>query len=63
MQEQLSFTNMEFYQRDGILYLIGGHGHRSTASDHITFPNVYAIDIDGAIQAVIQSGNLQSLIR
>ncbi len=62
-QEQLSSTNMEFYQREGILYVVGGYGYSATAADHTTFPYMCAIDVDAAIQAVIQGGSLQAHIR
>jgi hypothetical protein len=55
--EQLAATNMQFIQRDTILYLIGGYGYSALEGDHITFPFIIAIDLPGAIQAV-QNGIL-----
>lgn len=53
LQEQLQSTNMEFYQRGDYLYLIGGYAYSPTAADHVTFPNLTAVDVPGTIQAIV----------
>lgn len=50
--EQLQSTNMEFEQRDSTLYCVGGYGYSATAADHITYPNLTAIDLPGAMEAI-----------
>ena len=55
IQEQLQSTNMQFYQRDSILYIIGGYGYSATAGDHITFPNLTAIHVDSVVDAIINN--------
>lgn len=50
--EQLQSTNMEFEQRGEVLYCAGGYGYSSTAGDHITFPNLTAIDLPGVMDAI-----------
>lgn len=55
MYEQLQSTNQEFYQRDTTLYIIGGYGFSTTEGDHITYPNLTAIDINSLADAVINS--------
>lgn len=52
MLEQLQSTNMEFEQRDSTLYCVGGYGYSATADDHITYPNLTAIDLHGAMDAI-----------
>jgi hypothetical protein len=52
MFEQLQSTNMEFMQRNGTLYVIGGYGYSPTAVDHITYPNLTAIDLPGVMDAI-----------
>lgn len=52
LREQLQSTNMEFEQRDSTLYCIGGYGYSSTALDHITYPNLTAIDLPGVMDAI-----------
>ena len=61
--EQLQSTNMEFEQRDTVLYVIGGYGYSATAGDHITHPVLTAINIPSAIDAVINGTNLNDHVR
>ena len=53
MQEQLSSTNMEFFQEGDYLYLAGGYGYSNTSTDHITYPNLSAVKVPDVINAVI----------
>lgn len=53
MQEQLSSTNMEFYQEGDYLYMAGGYGYSKTLDDHTTFPNFSAVNVPDVISAVI----------
>ncbi|MBK8348340.1 MAG: hypothetical protein IPL08_12215 [Saprospiraceae bacterium] len=52
IREQLSSTNMEFFQEGDMLYVIGGYGYSGTMGDHTTFPNLTAIDIPKTIYAI-----------
>ncbi len=63
IKEQLSATNMEFYQEGDILYLIGGYGYSNTAGDHTTYPNLTAINIPQTIQAIQNDLSILPLIR
>ena len=63
IKEQLSATNMEFYQEGDFLYLIGGYGYSATAGDHITYPNLTAIDIPNTIQAIQNDLSITPYIR
>jgi hypothetical protein len=60
IQEQLSSTNMEFYQSGDILYCIGGYGYSATANDHTTYPYLTAIDVPKTIQSIINGTNFTS---
>ena len=53
LQEQLQSTNMNFYQDGNTLILTGGYAFSNTANDHITFPYLTTIELDGLIQAII----------
>ena len=53
IKEQLSSTNMEFFQEGDYLYCIGGYGYSATAVDHTTYPNLTAIKVSDVIQGVI----------
>lgn len=63
VQEQLSATNMEFYQEGYYLYCIGGYGYSATEGDHTTFANLTAIKVPDVIQAVINNTNFTGFFR
>lgn len=63
MQEQLSSTNMEFYQDGDYLYMAGGYGYSKTQNDHITFPNLSAVNVPNVINAVINGTSITSNFR
>lgn len=58
LREQLSSTNMEFLQRDELLYLVGGYGYSPTVQDHITYPYLTVVDIPYVIDAIINEKDL-----
>ena len=61
--EQLQSTNQEFYQRDNTLYIVGGYGYSVTEDEHITYPNLTAIDLDGLSNSIINGSDLTSSFR
>lgn len=61
--EQLQSTNMEFYQRGQMLYIIGGYSYSPTAGDHITHPYLAAIDVDGVSNAIRKGQPIAPYIR
>ncbi|CAA6830119.1 MAG: Unknown protein [uncultured Aureispira sp.] len=63
IQEQLQSTNMNFYQDKDSLYLIGGYAYSATAGDHVTFPNLTAIDVPGLIDALINGTAIDSYFK
>ena len=63
VKEQLSATNLEFYQEGNMLYIIGGYGYSATSADHITYPNLTAIDIPKLIFAIQNDLNIKPYIR
>lgn len=63
IQEQLSATNMEFYQEGDYLYCIGGYGYSATADNHTTYSNLTAIKVPEVINAVINNTSLSSYFR
>lgn len=63
LQEQLSSTNMEFFQEGDYLYLLGGYGYSNTSADHITYPNLSAIKVPDVINAVINGTSITSNFR
>lgn len=61
--EQLQSTNMEFEQREGTLYCLGGYGYSPTALDHITYPKLTAIDLPGVMNAIRNGEPIASFFR
>lgn len=58
LKEQLQSTNMNFYQDDDTLYIIGGYGYSNTALDHITYPNLTSISVSGLVTAITTSTSI-----
>lgn len=52
IQEQLSSSNMQFYQDGNKLICTGGYGYSPLAGDHITFPYLTIIDLPQVIQNI-----------
>lgn len=63
LQEQLSSTNMEFYQEGDTLICIGGYGISKKVNDHITFPFITVIDLDNTINAIIEGADFSAYIK
>jgi hypothetical protein len=63
LREQLQSTNMEFEQRGNTLYCVGGYGYSPTFADHITYPNLTAIDLPGVIDAIKNSQPIAPYLR
>lgn len=63
IQEQLSSTNMEFYQEGDYLFCIGGYGYSETLQDHITHDKLTVIDIPEVINDIIKGEDYASHIR
>ena len=55
LQEQLQSTNMNFYQDGNYLIIAGGYAFSASANDHITFPYLTRIKLDGLINAIINN--------
>lgn len=58
MKEQLQSTNMNFYQDNDSLYIIGGYGYSNTAVDHITYPNLTSIQVSGLMNAIVNQASI-----
>lgn len=63
LQEQLQSTNMQFHQEDTLLYLVGGYGYSATAADHITYPNLIAVNLKSLRNAVINGTSINTCFR
>lgn len=58
IKEQLQSTNMNFYQDENTLYIIGGYSFSTTANDHITHDKLTSIDVPGLISAIINNTSI-----
>ncbi len=63
LREQLSSTNMEFWQNGATLYITGGYGYSSTAADHITYNKLTAVNVPDVINAVINGTGFTTFFR
>lgn len=55
LKEQLQATNMNYYQEEDTLYILGGYAFANSVADHITFPYLSSIDVPGLINAVVNN--------
>ncbi|MEY3367498.1 MAG: hypothetical protein RI973_653 [Bacteroidota bacterium] len=58
LSAQLSSSNMQFRQRDSVLYITGGYGYSPVAQEWITHPRLTAIHLPGLINAVVNGGEI-----
>jgi len=63
LQEQLSSTNMQFYQNGDYLYLTGGYGYSNTAADHVTYDKLTAVEVPAVIEAVVNGTAFSAFFR
>lgn len=63
LREQLQSTNMNFYQDEDTLYIIGGYGFSVTANNHITYPYLTSVNVSGLINAIINNQNISSYFK
>jgi hypothetical protein len=58
LKEQLQSTNMNFFQDNETLYIIGGYGFSATANDHVTFDKLTAVDVPNLINDVVNGTSI-----
>lgn len=58
IQEQLLSSNMEFYQADSFLYLVGGYGYSRTKATHITHPVLSAVHLPSLVSHVVNGQSI-----
>lgn len=60
LKEQLQSGNMNFYQDDNTLYIVGGYAYSATEDDHITFPYLTSVSVHGLIKAIMNGTSINS---
>ncbi len=63
LEEQLRSTNMQFYQDEDQLFIIGGYGFSDQENDHTTFPFLTVIDLSGIVSAIIDGEPVSQFFR
>lgn len=63
IQEQLSSTNMQFFQEDDYLYCLGGYGYSATLDDYTTYNKLTAIKVTEVINAIINNTDITEFFR
>lgn len=63
IREQLSSSNMQFFQQGDYLYCVGGYGYSATADEHITYGKLTAIKISAVIKAIVKGTRFTAFFR
>lgn len=63
IREAVTSSNMQFYLNDSMLYMVGGYGWKDVAQDFITWPTLTAINMNGLMDAVVNSQPIESHFR
>lgn len=53
--EAVTTSNMQFYQQDSILYMVGGYGWNDSAATFITYPTLTAVNL-GTLSSAFDGG-------
>ncbi|MEZ4798879.1 MAG: T9SS type A sorting domain-containing protein [Flavobacteriales bacterium] len=61
--DQLSSSNMEFYQMDNLLICVGGYGYNTPTAGKVTFPNVLVIEVEETIDAIMNGDDVSPFIQ
>jgi hypothetical protein len=61
--EQLQSTNMNHYQDEDTLVIVGGYAFSSSKNDHISFPYLTTIHVSVLIQHVIENNEIKNDIK
>ena len=61
--EALCSANMQFFQNDRYLYMIGGYGSEDSSLTWITFPSLISIDLDCLLGAVHSGSSITGCFR
>ncbi len=63
MYEALGSSNMESFQDENHLYMIGGYGKSDSTGIYTTFPSLISIDLDSIISKVTAASSIVSCFR
>lgn len=60
LREQLQATNMQFFQEGPELFIAGGYAYSKSKEDHITFPALTIVNLEGLLDSVMLGKGLNS---
>ena len=63
LNEQLQSSNMEFWQENNQLILVGGYGYSESKKDHITHPALTIVRVKESIEAVKKGIPLENVVK
>lgn len=63
IREAITSSNMQYYQNDTMLYMVGGYGWKNSLNDYVTFATLTAIDVNGLINAVVNGTPIDPYFR
>jgi len=63
IREQLQSTNMNFYQDQDTLYIIGGYGFSASLKKHITYPYLTSVNVPELINAILDDQSIAGFFR
>lgn len=52
LREQLQSTNMQFYQKGDLLFLVGGYGYSESIDEHTTYSKLIVLEVSKVIEAI-----------
>lgn len=52
LREQLQSTNMQFYQQQDLLFLVGGYGYSASIEEHTTYSKLIVLQVSKVIEAI-----------
>ena len=63
IEEAITCSNMQFYQQDSILYMLGGYGWSDSINDFRTFNTLTIIDIPSLVSNIEQQVDINACFR
>ncbi len=57
LSDQMSATGLAYYQKDNMLYIVGGYGYSDEQERFITFPYMTVIDLEATVSAITAGKN------
>lgn len=61
--DQLSSSNMEFFQSGNLLICVGGYGYNTSTAGKVTFPNVLIIEVSETVEAIANGESIVPFIQ